>query len=179
MLKIDNTGKLFAPIGVVCPEITSLTNSIATTNTTLLDNIDNTADNTEKLEEQDTIKTHVDHILTVLNDASEATKAVNNSLVKRDNSNGTAFSKISVSQVAEIGETVAMYGDANVQWIPQKTVNGVIINDPKAICRLGRNHEEIVQDPTGDGLELVGLLPLDGIGVRNTVMITASTNPLF
>jgi hypothetical protein len=116
---------------------------------------------------------NVDNLISTLNNASEATaSAIDGSLVKRDNTE-TQFTKIHCN-ICEVGKTVAMYGDSNVQWIPQSTVNGALTNDAKAIVRVGRNHEEIGQSNIGDGIEIVGLLPHDGIGGRNSVLIAAS-----
>ena len=36
------------------------------------------------------------------------------------------------------------------------------------------SHEEIGQDSIGDGIEIVGLLPNDGVGGRNSIIIAAS-----
>ena len=194
LLRVDHNGKLHTPVGIVAPEITSLTAAVSsnttsvgtivttvTSNTNLiisnltsiLSNTTTGITNTTKLLAQDTIKVNVDNIISTLNGSSEATSsAIDGSLVKRDNTE-TQFTKINCN-ICEVEKTVAMYGDSNIQWIPQAMVNGTLTNDAKAIVRVGRNHDEIGYSNIGDGIEIIGLVPQDGVGSRNSVIIAAS-----
>ena len=200
LLRIDHQGKLHAPVGIVAPEISTLTNGVTSNNasistlittvtqntntlssnqSTILNNTTTTLTNSVKLLEVPTIKANVDHVITVLNAASEATELpVDGSLVKRKNTGyeGTYFELLTVNKNINVGKTIAQYGNANYQWIPQTIVNLQPVNDPKAIVRIGRNHEEIGQSSIGDGVEIMGLLSSDGIGHRNNVLITANEN---
>ena len=197
LLRVDHQGKIHAPVGIIAPEISALTSSVSSNNnslaliiptvtantntlsanqTTILNNTTASATNAVKLLEQDVIKTNLDNVIVTLNASGQATDLpVDGSLVKRKNTNeGTVFEIATINKVINVGKTVAQYGNANYQWIPQKLVNGTLHNDPKAIVRCGRNHEEIGHPSIGDGLEVRGLLPEDGFGERNNVLITAN-----
>ena len=195
LLRVDHQGKIHAPVGIIAPEISTLTSSVSSNNnslatiiptvtantntlsanqTTILNNTTASATNAVKLLEQDVIKTNLDNVIVTLNAAGQATDTpVNGSLVKRKNTDeGTVFEIATVNKVINVGETVAQYGNSNYQWIPQKLVNGNIVNDPKAIVRIGRNHEEIGHPSLGDGVEIMGLD--SGFGERNNVLLTAN-----
>ena len=198
LLRVDHQGKIHAPIGIIAPEITTLTSSVSSNNnsiaalvpavtsntntissnqTTILNNTTGTATNAVKLLEQDVIRSNLDNVIVILNAAGQATDLpVDGSLVKRKNTgdDGTVFEAVTINKHINVKEVVAQYGNANYQWVPQKLVNGSIVNDPKAIVRCGRNHEEIGQSSIGDGIELMGLVPDDGFGERNNVLITAN-----
>ena len=184
LLRVDHQGKIHAPVGIIAPEITTLTNSVssntntlASNQTTILNNTTASATNAVKLLEQDVIKSNVDNVIVTLNASGQATDlAVDGSLVKRKNTgdDGTVFETVTINKHINVKEVIAQYGNANYQWIPQTTVNGSIANDPKAIVRCGRNPEEIGQSSIGDGIELMGLAPDDGFGERNNVLITAN-----
>ena len=147
LLHVDNAGKLYAPQGVVSPETTTVG-----TNTTAIG-----------------VNTVAIAANTAIIDAATSSKT-DDTLVLRDNDGGTDFTKLTADILEiETGGAVALYGDANIQWVAQDAQG---VNIAGAITRLGRNHEEQKdQSGAGDGVEVIGRP--EAAGERNRVQLFA------
>ena len=121
LFRIDNTGKVLAPQDIVAPSLTTVqnvANTNATSVVTLTSNI-NTLEQT-MISSDLTLYNQIIALQTIINGGTS--QAVNDSLVKRDNIAGTSFTKLN-TVVIEVGDQVAMYGNANLMWVPQVTVD--------------------------------------------------------
>ena len=154
-LRIDNTGKIHAPGGVTCPEITTVTTATS----------GNTASITALTGTVTTLTTETTQNTNQLMSATAA--ATNGTLVLRHNVNGTHFAKIT-SDIVEIGTAQALYGDANIQYIPQDNGGNNIAG---SIYRFGSNHEEFDFTGSGEGIELIGRAPSNPAEQRNSVQM--------
>ena len=162
LFKINHTGHVLAPMDITAPSVTSNTNAI-------IANQSNISTNATSLIQDDTDITALQSLTKVDQGAVQATYlATDNSLVQRNNT-GTMFTILN-TEVIQVEDQVSMYGDAQLLWIPQETVNGVLQNVPGSFVRVGRT--EAVGAVAGDGIELVGRA-MD-VGKRNEVRITAN-----
>ena len=152
---------MYAPNGIVSPETqasASNTSTIAVNTAAIAVNTGAIATNTPDIASHETI------LQAATSAKTDAT------LVLRDNSGGTDFTKLTTDILeVESGGAIALYGDANVQWVPQDAQGQNIVG---AITRLGRNHEEQKdQSGAGDGLEVIGRP--EASGERNRVQLFA------
>ena len=183
LLTIDNTGKLHATVGIVAPEITTITSAV-TTNTSALATItpkvtaNETAvasHTTSIASNTTTIASNTTAIGLNTTDRTNATHlATNNTLVKRLNTgDGTQFTTLTTNLI-NIGDAAAAYGDSSYQWIEQQ--NGQ--NVAGSFARLGTNIDEMGDlSAAGDGLELSGV-PASGQTKYNKIeLFPASSAP--
>lgn len=163
LLTIDNTGKLHASVGVVAPEITTLTSAVST-NTSSLTTISPlvtahatqlAAHTSDLIGVNNTLNANTTAIALNTTDRTNATHlATNDTLVKRLNTgDGTVFTTLTTNLI-NVGQAAAAYGDSSFQWIEQN--NGQ--NVTGSFARLGTNIDEMGDlSEAGDGLELSGL----------------------
>ena len=183
LLRVDYTGKLHATNGIIAPEITTLTTSV-TNNTGTLTTIAPkvTANETAVASHTTLITGHTTSIgnntsaigLNTTDRVNATHLATNDTLVKRLNTgDGTVFTTLTTN-IINIGESAAAYGDSSYQWIEQS--NGV--NVAGSFARLGTNIVEMGDlSSAGDGLELSGL-PTAGQTKNNKIeLFPASSAP--
>ena len=157
LFRVAHNGKVFAA-GIDAPEITSL-NATTATNTSDISTLDT---------DYTSLKNNQDSVIAVLGNSVAATEdAVFNSLVKRG-ATTTTFTNLT-SNILNIGASLAMYGEANLQWIPQETINGVLQNVPGAVTRVGRDPDQGGGEK-GDGIEIIGRIIATG-GQRNKILL--------
>ena len=184
LLRVDNSGKLHATSGLVAPEITTLTNSV-TNNTSTLTTIAPkvTANETAVASHTTLIGTNTTSIgnntsaigLNTTDRTNATHLATNDTLVKRLNSgDGTQFTTLTTNLI-NVGQAAAAYGDSSYQWIAQDN-NGQ--NIAGSFARLGTNISEMGDlSSAGDGLELSGL-PTAGQTKYNKIeLFPASSAP--
>ena len=170
LFRIDNTGKVLAPQDIVAPSLTTVQN-VASTNATSVNTLTSNLNTLEQtmISSDLTLYNQIISLQTVINGGTS--QAVNDSLVKRDNTAGTMFTKLN-TEVIEVDDQVAMYGNANLMWVPQVTVDGVTSNVAGTHVTVGKNLA--IGAGAADGLEIFGL-PLDANGLAtNQVLITAN-----
>jgi hypothetical protein len=161
LFRVAHNGKVFAT-GIDAPEITTL-NATTATNTS-----DISTHRDEYLGYAYSLKSNQNGLIAVLGNALAATEdAVQNSLVKRG-ATTTTFTNLTAN-IMNIGNSIALYGDSNVQWIPQETINGVLQNVPGAVTRVGRDPDQGGGEK-GDGIEILGRIIPTG-GERNQILL--------
>jgi len=201
LFRIDYTGKLIAPQDIVAPSLTTVINAAATNTSGLISitselqmletdlaDVDTdiialqasvvsvvnaTAGNASNIT---SLGDDVEAVELVIGGAGVATnQPVDGSLVQRNNTAGTLFTKLN-TEILEVDDAIALYGQSNIQWIPQELVNGELQNIPHAFVRLGRNQAQGAGPHAGDGIEIQGL-PVSS-GERNQIKLYADeTNP--
>ena len=160
LLNINHLGKLYAYAGISSPEITTLT-------TTSADNVSRivahdteisaliTATQTLNTTTQ-TLNTDLQSVEITVNNAAPATStAVENSIVKRDNVNGTVFTILDTN-ILSADEAVQLVKDGQLLFTPYHLVNGVNVPKVGWTFRLGRSDDQTdISDNTQDGLEFI------------------------
>lgn len=162
LFKIDYTGKLYAPQGIVAPEITTVTTATTSNTASITSLTSSVGSNTSTISTISTQLTANSNSISSLSPQvtsntlarnGATASAIDSTLVLRDNNNGTHFATLT-SNIVNVGQACALYGDANIQWVAQDSQGN---NLPGTICRFGRNHEELGDTSgAGDGLELIG-----------------------
>jgi hypothetical protein len=158
LMNINHAGKIHAFAGLSSPEITNLT-------TVLTANVTNTSTNTTGLANLNssiaTVGTDIAALEIVVNNAAPATStAVENSIVKRDNVNGTVFTKLD-TDILSAETAVNLVKDGQLLFTPHTMVNGVSVPKPGVNgvdwqFRFGRAEETAdTSDNTQDGLEFI------------------------
>ena len=128
LLNIDHNGKLHAISGLVAPELTAMSEAITIQSELIIENdtgietaLDLIAANQTELVA--TLET-TEYLSSRIVDSEPAThEAIDNSLVQRDNLQGTTFTRIDTTNVL-VQTEVALHKDAKLNYIPYHTVNG-------------------------------------------------------
>ena len=93
--------------------------------------------------------------ITVNNAAPATSTAVENSIVKRDNVNGTVFTLLDTN-ILSADEAVQLVKDGQLLFTPYHLVNGVNVPKVGWTFRLGRSDDQAdIGDNTQDGLEFI------------------------
>ena len=172
LVHIDHNGKIHALSGISAPELTAMESDIneIAQGITELDN-----DVTTIAQDVNTNEADIEHLQSRILDAEVATSdAVDNSLVRRDNIDGTVFTRIDAS-ILDIQEEVGLYKDAKLNFIPYHTVNGEQVPFDGYQYRFGRA-EEIGGDNSQDGLEFISPPPANNDPNGNEVRIQVSSH---
>ena len=153
LLNINHVGKLHAYAGISSPEITHLT-------TVLTANVIKTEDNEEGVDALNasigTVGTDLAALEIAVNNAAPATSsAVENSLVKRDNVNGTVFTLLEADIISS-DNAVLLVKDGQLLFKPYHVVNGINVPKHGWSFRFGRSDDQAdISDNTQDGLEFI------------------------
>ena len=150
LIRIDHSGKLHCLSGLDSAEITQLQQDV--TQLTTYDAEQSTSI-FNLIQEEVTIKTRLDTIESEITGTHEAT---DDTLVRRDNTAGTQFTKLTANVVEIVDDGVnagalAMYGDAAFHYIPQDA--GVNVSGAK--IRIGKD-DSIGGGNVAEGIELIG-----------------------
>ena len=160
LLNINHLGKLYAYAGISSPEITTLT-------TTSAENVNKIGEHETEIDAlitatqtlstaTQTLSADLQTVEITLNNAAPATStAVENSIVKRDNVNGTVFTTLD-THIISADEAVYLEKNAQLLFSPYHMVNGVLVKKVGWVFRFGRAEEQSdVGDNTQDGLEFI------------------------
>ena len=167
LLNINHLGKLYAYAGISSPEITMLT-------TTSAENVNKIGEHETEIDAlitatqtlstatqtlstaTQTLSADLQTVEITLNNAAPATStAVENSIVKRDNVNGTVFTTLD-THIISADEAVYLEKNAQLLFSPYHMVNGVLVKKVGWVFRFGRAEEQSdVGDNTQDGLEFI------------------------
>ena len=153
LLNINHLGKLHAFAGISSPEITNLT-------TVLTANVIKTDSNEDGLDALNvsigTVGSDLQALEITVNNAAPATStAVENSLVKRDNVNGTVFTNLDADIISS-DNAFLLVKDGQLLFEPYHTVNGILVPKQGWTFRFGRSDDQAdVSDNTQDGLEFI------------------------
>ena len=153
LLNVNHNGKLHAFAGISSPEITNLT-------TVLSANVIKTEANEDGIEALNasigTVGTDLQALEITVNNAAPATSnAVENSLVKRDNVNGTVFTKLE-GDIISSDQSFLLVKDGQLLFEPYHTVNGNLVPKQGWTFRFGRSDDQTdISDNTQDGLEFI------------------------
>ena len=153
LMNINHAGKIHAFAGLSSPEITNIT-------TVLTANVTNTSTNTTGVANLNssiaTVGTDLAALEIVVNNAAPATStAVENSIVKRDNVNGTVFTLLDTN-IISADTAMHIIKDGQLLYKPYHMVNGVLVPKQGWQFRFGRAEETTdVSDNTQDGLEFI------------------------
>ena len=158
LMNINHAGKIHAFAGLSSPEITNIT-------TVLTANVTNTSTNTTGLANLNssiaTVGTDIAALQIAVNNSAPATStAVENSIVKRDNVNGTVFTKLD-TDILSAETAVNLVKDGQLLFTPHTMVNGVSVPKPGVNgvdwqFRFGRAEETAdTSDNTEDGLQFI------------------------
>lgn len=150
--KIDHTGKFIGNIDA--PEVDALSTEVdaildlATENATDVFNLETSvSNNTSQLS---LVAAHE----TALSEATH--QATADKIVQRDES-GDVYHNTITTEILQVGNSAALYGDTNMQFVPQSIVNGSPVNKPGFTYRFGRNEEIGDLSGVGDGIEMKNL----------------------
>jgi len=162
LMNINHAGKIHAFAGLSSPEITNLT-------TVLTANVSNTSDNTVGLSNLNssigTVGADIAALQIAVNNSAPATSTADeNSIVKRDNVNGTVFTKVD-TDILSAETALNLVKDGQLLYTPYHLVNGVPQPKPGQMVngvmvnwqyRFGRAEETAdTSDNTQDGLEFI------------------------
>ncbi len=165
LFRIGHNGKVHALSGIEAPEITSLQALRASDSEELAELVIEYIGTKGQVTALEAANVSTQN---VLNNSTQAVATnVVGSLVQRGLI--TEFQTLQ-ADILNIDNSIAMYGDSNLTWVPQETVNGVLQNVPGASTRLGRNPDPA--QTSGDGIEIVGRTL--GTAEQNRVLLTAS-----
>ncbi len=165
LFKIGHNGKVHALQGIEAPEISSLQTLRASDSEEVAELIIEYIGTKAQVTALEVANVSTQNIL---NSSTQAvTSSVVGSLVQRGAI--TEFATLQAN-ILNIDDSIAMYGDSNLTWVPQETVNGVTQNVPGASTRLGNNPDPT--QTTGDGIEIVGRTL--GTAEQNRILLTAS-----
>jgi hypothetical protein len=182
LLNIDHNGKLHAISGLVAPELTAMSQAITSQSELIISNdtdigtmFDLIAANQTELVA--TLETS-EYLSSRVVDSEPAThEAIDNSLVQRDNTQGTTFTRIDLTNLL-VEKQVALHKDAKLNYIPYHTVNGVSVPlGPLYQYRFGRAEEIGDGQMHTDGLEFLNPDPNEiKLQVNNTTPTIETVN---
>ena len=179
LAEVDHTGTYHG--GVDAPQIDTLNTTVDDLTDILAEEVDDLLEaqgNIADLQTEVAANTNqVALIASHENTLNAATHlAEQNEIVKRDNTGHAAFSSIQ-TELAAIGNNISLYGDAAFNFVPQEVVNGVTVNKPNYLYRIGRNVSELGDaSGVGDGLEF-STPGVGGSGVNSIFIQCNETTP--